>query len=300
MPSPAFDVIVQFLKANPTPSGISPVQQRRTAKKMASQAPLPKDVYTERIRNKAARGLLMAAPGVDDQQIILYLHGGGYALGSSLTHRELGWRLSAATGARLFLLDYRRAPEHPYPAAVEDAAAAYKWLLENGFPPSTISVAGDSAGGGLAVAMMLLLRDEGVVLPKTAVLLSPWLDLTHSGGTFVSNESSDLILSVARLHEFTHWYLGKKTAADDPLVSPIFADLHGLPPMLIQVGDAEMLLDDSITFAKKAEAAGVDVTLDVWEDMFHVWHALAAILPEGQEAVEKVGLFIKNTEKQNA
>ncbi len=273
MPSPQFKAIAQFLIANPTPSGIPPAQQRKTAEKMAAQAPLPDDVYTEAIKNETVTGLLMAAPNVDDQQIILYFHGGGYVLGSSLTHRELGWRLSEAAGARVFLLDYRRAPKHPYPAAVDDAVAAYKWLLTSGFPPSNISVAGDSAGGGLAVAMMLVLRDEGVALPKTAVLLSPWLDLTHNSGTFISNEASDLILSAARLREFANWYLGDGTQADDPLASPIFADLHDLPPMLVQVGDVEMLLDDSITFAEKAQAAGVAVTLDVWGDMFHVWHA---------------------------
>ena len=293
MPSPQFDAIAQFLIANPTPPGISPAQQRETAEAMAAQAPLPNDVYTETIKNETVTGLLMAAPDVDDQEIILYFHGGGYVNGSSLTHRELGWRLSAAARARVLLLDYRRAPEHPYPAAIEDAVAAYKWLLASDFPPSKISVAGDSAGGGLAVAMMLVLRDEGVMLPKTAVLLSPWLDLTHNSGTFISNESSDLILSAARLREFADWYLGDGASADNPLVSPIFADLHDLPPMLIQVGDQEMLLDDSITFAEKAEAAGADVTLDVWEDMFHVWHAIAAIIPEGQDAVEKVGAFIQ-------
>ena len=293
MPSPQFDAVAQFLKANPTPSGIPPAQQRETAEAMAAQAPLPDDVYTETVQNEAVAGLLMAAPDVDDQEIVLYFHGGGYALGSSLTHRELGWRLSAAAGARILLLDYRRAPEHPYPAAIEDAVAAYKWLMESGFPPSKISVAGDSAGGGLAVAMLLVLRDEGVVLPKTAVLLSPWLDLTHTSGTFISNEPSDLILSAARLQEFADWYVGDGVSADDPLASPIFADLHDLPPMLIQVGDQEMLLDDSITFAKKAKTAGVDVTLDVWEDMFHVWHAIAAIIPEAQEAIEQVGVFIQ-------
>jgi len=293
MPSPQFDAVAQFLKANPTPTGIPPAQQRETAETMAAQAPLPDDVYTEIIQNEAVAGLLMAAPDVDDQKIVLYFHGGGYALGSSLTHRELGWRLSAAAGARVLLLDYRRAPEHPYPAAIEDAVAAYKWVMANGFSPSQISVVGDSAGGGLAVAMLLALRDEEVVLPKTAVLFSPWLDLTHSSGTFISNEPSDLILSAARLQEFANWYLGDDASADNPLISPIFADLHDLPPMLIQVGDQEMLLDDSITFTEKAKAAGVDVTLDIWEDMFHVWHALAAIIPEAQEAVEQAGVFIQ-------
>jgi acetyl esterase/lipase len=297
MPSPQFNAVTQFLKENPTPPNIPPAHQRKTAEAMAAQAPLPDDVYTENIKNDVVSGLLMVAPDVDDQQIILYLHGGGYALGSSLTHRELGWRLSAAAGMRLFLLDYRRAPEHPYPAAVDDAVAAYKWLLESGFSPSSISVAGDSAGGGLTVAMLLVLRNEGVALPKTAVLLSPWLDLTHSSGTFVSNETADLILSAARLREFADWYLGDKASADDPLISPIFADLHGLPPMLIQVGDMEMLLDDSITFAEKAQAAGVDATLDVWEEMFHVWHAIAAIIPEAQEAIEQVGMFMMSSEK---
>ena len=293
MPSPQFDAVTQFLKANPTPTGIPPVQQRKTAEAMALQSPLPDGVYTETIKNEAVAGLLMAAPDVDDGEIVLYFHGGGYALGSSITHRDFGWRLSAAAGARVFMLDYRRAPEHPYPAAIDDAVAAYKWLLANGFSPSSISVGGDSAGGGLAVAMLLRLRDEGVVLPKTAVLLSPWLDLTHSSGSFSRNEATDLILSAARLQEFADWYLGDGASADDPLVSPIFADLHGLPPMLIQVGDVEMLLDDSITFAEKAKAAGVDVTLDVWEEMFHVWHALAAIIPEAQDAIAEVGTFIR-------
>ncbi len=292
MSSPQFEAIRQFLRANPTPDDVDFPQQRETNDALAAQTPLPADVYTETVQMGGVAGLLIASPGVDDRRLVLYLHGGGYCTGSSLTHRDFGWRFSAAAGARVLLLDYRLAPEHPFPAAVEDTLTAYRWLLAQGFDPGQIAIGGDSAGGGLAVAALVALRDEGTVLPATAVLISPWTDLTGSGDSIRSKADADPLLTANRLADFSHAYLGEADPKN-PLASPLFSDLRGLPPLLIQVGEAEILLDDAVRLAEKAQAAGVDVTLDVWEEMFHVWHGFAAVVPESQEAIAQAGEFIQ-------
>jgi monoterpene epsilon-lactone hydrolase len=231
-------------------------------------------------------------PGSTDDGAIVYLHGGGYCLGSIGTHRSLASRLSVAAGLPVLIVGYRLAPEHPQPAAVDDAVAAYRWLLDQGFAPAQLAIAGDSAGGGLALAAMLQLRatDPGLV-PGAGALLSPWTDLTQSGASLVTNADRDQLLSAATLQELADWYLNGVDPRD-PLVSPRFADLAGLPPLLIQVGEPEALLDDATGTAAAAEAAGVAVTLDVWPEMFHVWQASAGLTPEGDRAMEAIGAFL--------
>jgi acetyl esterase/lipase len=223
---------------------------------------------------------------------MLYLHGGGYVVGSIATHRGLAGRLSQAAAARVLLVDYRLAPEHPFPAAVDDAAGAYRWLLAQGIEPARLVIAGDSAGGGLTIATLVALRDAGVPLPAAAVCLSPWVDLEGRGDSVTTKAAADPLVHKDMLVQLAAWYL----AGADPrtqLAAPLYADLRHLPPLLIQVGTAEILLDDAIRLAEKATAAGVKVTLEPWEDMIHVWQLFAPMLPEGQKAIEGIGVFVR-------
>ncbi len=221
---------------------------------------------------------------------MLYLHGGGYVIGSPRSHRHLAAAIATAAGSSALLLEYRCAPEAPFPAAVDDAVAAYRWLLDQGVSAGGIAIAGDSAGGGLTVATLLALRDAGLALPAAGVCISPWVDLTCSGASYATKAVADPIVKRAGVDEMARAYLG---AADrrTPLASPLFADLRGLPPLLIQVGSEEVLLDDSVQLAERARAAGVDTTLEVWDQMIHVWHWFLPLLDEAEEAVAAVGRF---------
>jgi acetyl esterase/lipase len=229
------------------------------------------------------------APGADSG-VLLYLHGGAFALGSIDVSREWVARLSRATKARALVIGYRLAPEHPYPAALDDATAAYLWLLQKGVAPSQVIFAGDSAGGGLALSTLVGLRDTGHPLPAGAVCVSPWADLALTGGSIRDKARADPILTPKDLDTYAGYYAGtvKRT---EPLLSPLYADWQGLPPLLIQVGSDEILLDDAVRCADKARAAGVDVTLETWEGMFHVFHMLA-FLPEAKQALESIAQFV--------
>jgi acetyl esterase/lipase len=215
----------------------------------------------------------------------------GYVIGSINTHRDLASRLSLAAAARVLLIDYRLAPEHPFPAAVDDATAAYRWLLSSGADPSHMVIAGDSAGGGLTVATLVALRDAGTPLPAAGVCLSPWVDLECSGESMTTKAAADPMVRRDGLMKMAEWYLAGQPPRT-PLAAPLYADLSGLPPLLIQVGTAEVLLDDSTRLAERARKAGVTVTLEPWEDMIHVWQAFAALLPEGRQAIDRIGEFI--------
>ena len=234
----------------------------------------------------------ISAPGAADDRVILYVHGGGYVLGSIVTHREMVARLSKASGARGLVLDYRLAPEHPFPAAVDDAMAAYRWLLSQNIKPTNIVVAGDSAGGGLALATLLAIRDAKLPLPAAGVCISPWVDMEGTGESMVTRAKADPVVQKQGLLGMAQLYLGGKDPKS-PLAAPLHADLTGLPPLLIQVGDAETLLSDSTRITEKAKKAGVKVELEVWPEMPHVWHLFAPILPEGQQAIEKIGKYVR-------
>jgi acetyl esterase/lipase len=226
------------------------------------------------------------------RRLVLYLHGGGYFFCSPRTHRPITYGLAAGADVTLFALDYRLAPEHRFPAALDDAVAAYRTLVSDGFAPERIAIAGDSAGGGLALATLLALRDAGTPLPAAAVLFSPWTDLAATGETLVTNDRSDVMFYGRGIAPAARYYLGD-AAPDTPLASPLYGDLQGLPPLLIQASDSEVLLDDSRRLAEKAARAGVPVEVKTWRKTPHAWQLFSPFLPEARAALSEAGGFIR-------
>ena len=226
------------------------------------------------------------------QRTILYFHGGGYVLGCAEAYRDLTGRLAVASGAAVFAADYRLAPENPFPAALEDATACYRALLEQGVPPGAITIAGDSAGGGLTLATLLALKQAGDPLPGSAICLSPWTDLAASGKTMTDHAAADPMLTPAALADMANNY-AQGHDLTDPRLSPLYGDLEGLPPLMVQVGSTEILLDDSRRIVNKALEAGGQAKLDIWNGMPHVWHMFAGQLPEGRVAIDRMGEFIR-------
>jgi acetyl esterase/lipase len=224
-------------------------------------------------------------------RVILYLHGGGYVLGSIENYQMLCGQMAEILNLPLLIPEYRLAPEHPFPAALEDAQMAYRWLLQQGWRAEDILLAGDSAGGGLSLATTLALREAGAPLPGAVVCLSPWADLSLSEPSHQTNAQAEAILTGEDLHEWASFYAGTASLAN-PLVSPVYADYHGFPRLLIQVGSREVLLDDARRVAEKARAARVTVKLSVWEGMWHVWHIFGGLVPESRAAMQEIGEFI--------
>lgn len=246
----------------------------------------------ERVSANGVEAEWIAAPGARADRLYLYFHGGGFQLGSIATHRALMTRLSAASGARALGVGYRRAPEHRFPAPVDDALAAWEWVLAQGFAPEQVALAGDSAGGGLALSMLVALRDRGLPLPACAAVMSPWTDMEATGETYETRAAADPIHQRPMILALARAYLGRDGNPRDPLASPLLADLRGLPPLLVQAGDRETVLDDARAFADKAREADVEVELDVREDMIHVFQLFAAELDEGREAIGRIGAFL--------
>lgn len=234
--------------------------------------------------------LWLAHPHHCDARVVLYLHGGGYTIGSNRTHVELAGRLARAARAQVLMVDYRLAPEHPFPAAIEDALAAYRYLLDRRVGARQIILAGDSAGGGLAVALALAIRDLGLARPAGVVGISPWLDLSCRLSAAQAPRSRDPLISPARIDFFARQYLGGHERTH-PWISPLYGDLRDLPPMLIQVGSDEILLPECKAFARRGRRAGNLIRLEEWPDMFHVWHFAAGLLPEGRQAIHRIGRF---------
>jgi acetyl esterase/lipase len=271
---------------------------RKGLEQMAAMGQIPEDVTIEKIPVNGIPSVWISTPEVVKEQVVLYLHGGGYVEGSINSHKDLGARISRASNSRVLMIDYRLAPENPYPAALVDSVTAYKWLIdEEGIKPKNIVISGDSAGGGLTAATILKLRDKGITLPAAGVLLSPWTDLDMTGDSVRTKRRIDPFVDASGLFFMANLYIGDDDPKN-PYISPLYADLKGLPPLLIQVGTAELILDDSTRFAEKAKAAGVDVILDVWEDMVHVFQAFALWAPEGVQAIEKIGEFIQKHLKE--
>lgn len=263
----------------------------RAGMQQLEMLPVPADLGVEAI---VADGIFcdeLTPAGSLDAGLILYVHGGAYVAGSARTHRELAGRLGATANVRVVSIDYRLAPEFPFPAAVNDVMRVYRWALAEGHAADSIGLAGDSAGGGLVLAALACLRDAGDPLPAAAVCFSPWTDLAATGASMTANASTDPMLSGPSLQNAAALYLAG-AAPNDPRASPLYADLTGLPPLLIQATDTEILFDDARRVAERARQAGVSVTFETWDDLIHVWQVFGPMLAEGREATEAAGRFL--------
>jgi acetyl esterase/lipase len=284
--------LVGLLRSRPMPETPEIGEARERFEKMGVLLGGAPDAKCEKVDAGGVPAEWVAAPGFDPDRAVLYLHGGGYAIGSINTHRRLAYDISAACGARILVIDYRLAPEHPFPAAVEDAAKAWRWLIAQGFDTRRLAIAGDSAGGGLTIATLVNLRDQKLGLPACAVAISPWVDLEGVGTSMTARSAQDPMVQKAGLLWMASMYLKGKDART-PLAAPLHADLKGLPPILIQVGTAETLLDDATRLAEKLHAAGGEAKLSAWANMLHVFPLFAPILSEGREGCVEIGTYIR-------
>ena len=269
-----------------------PAEVREAFEQMFAAIPLAPDVAFQPAEPGGVPALWSRTADLHGDRVLLYLHGGAYVIGSAQAYRFLWSELARLSGARGLGLHYRLAPENPFPAAVDDAVAAYRWLLDQGIRPGDIVVAGDSAGGGLTIAMLVAAKRQGLPMPAAAGVISPWVDMEVTGVSVDTKAAEDTILDRPGLLAMAAYYLNG-ASGKEPLASPLHADLSGLPPLLIQVGSAEILLDDATRLAAKAAADGVRTRLEVWPDMPHVWHAYAFALDEGRAAMEELAGFLK-------
>ncbi len=282
----------ELVAAFPMAEGMPIDDLRAFMDQNANLFPVPEGVSVKEVDADGVQGEWVKAPGAREDAVIMYMHGGGYAIGSTASHRPLVAAISDAAGATMLSLNYRLAPEHPFPAAVDDAVTGYRWLVKKGVAPNRIAVAGDSAGGGLTMATLLALRDAGDPRPAAGICLSPWVDLTCSAKSYQTKAETDPMLNLKEALLIAAIYYGDKDPKT-PLVSPLFADLTGLPPLLIHVGSEEVLLDDSNGLHRCAIEAGVDSTLEVWDDMIHVWQMFFPMLKEGRDAIARIGEYFK-------
>lgn len=292
MASSEFHRLVERLRSRPTPANPTVAEMRAGFAALSRLYAPPADTHIDKVDAGGVPAEWVSVPGSEPSRMILYFHGGGYTIGSAETHRGLVARLCRAAGARALSVDYRLAPEHRFPAAVDDALASYRWLLDQGVRPGAISVAGDSAGGGLALGMLLAVRDQGLPLPAAAVCMSPVTDHLKTGASMDGKAALDPLVQRKSSTEHSRRYIGDADPKS-PYASPLYADLHGLPPILILVGTSEVLLDDSTRFAERARAAGVEAEIEVWDEMIHIWPFFAD-LPEAAKAVERMGAFIRS------
>ena len=297
MPSKEYEDILELLNSMPDTSGLTFGERRSNFEDQASQLPVAENVSCEQVSVGGIPAEWVVPATAREPSVLLYLHGGGYCIGSINTHRGMVSHIAMAGEIKALLIDYRLAPESPFPAAVEDSTAAYKWLLSQGVAAGDIIIAGDSAGGGLTVSTLVSLKDKGIPLPAAAVMISPWVDLAITGDSVISKADIDPMVTKEGLIEMAGAYTGD-TDLRTPLASPLYADLKGLPPMLVHVGTAEILLDDATRLADHARNFGVEVTLNTADGMCHVWHFFTTMLPEALLAIEEVAQFMrKNLEK---
>ncbi len=285
------DAIRALLLAKPRPNELS--ERRKRLDDLGTQYKIAPDVLIESVEANGIRAEWSSTPHADAAGAILFLHGGGYVSGSLDSHRPLATEIGRVCSARTLALEYRLAPEHPFPAALEDALAGYRFLLSCGINPRQIAVAGDSAGGGLTVALMVSARDAGLPKPACGWCLSPWVDLECLGESMNSKAEVDPLIQKSYLKEVAGTYLN----GADPrsaLAAPLYANLKGLAPLLIQVGSAETLLDDAVRLANAAGAADVAVTLEIWPDMIHAWPLFHQQLTAGRQAIAHAGSFIRS------
>lgn len=282
----------ELLASLPDTNALSIEEFRQLYDGFGSQFSVPDNASVEPVVAHGVSAEWVRAQNARADAVILYLHGGGYVIGSPASHRHLIAALSQAAGVAALSVDYRLAPEAPCPAAVDDAVSAYEWLLGQGLAPGRIVIAGDSAGGGLTVATLVALRERQLPLPAAGVCLSPWVDLTLTAESYRTKAEVDPMVSQEGVRKMAQAYLAGQ-AARTPQASPLFADLGGLPPLLIQVGTDEVLLDDAVSLDARARAAGVATTLEIQDEMIHVWHYFYPLLPEGREAIARIGAFVQ-------
>jgi len=291
VPHHEIDAIRALLGSKPRPAGWS--ERRARLAEVGSTWPPADDVKCEAVDCDGVPGEWSLAPGSDRARVLLYFHGGGYCSGSIVSHRRMVTEAGRAAKARTIAIDYRRAPEHPYPAAHEDALTAWRFLRKQGIAAENIAVGGDSAGGNLTLGLIHRLRAAAERLPACGWLVSPWTDLTMSGETLDSKDAIDPLIHRAYLTELADAYAPPSIDRRDPLISPLFADLSGFPPLFIQVGSAETLLADATRLAAAAGSADVDVTLEIWPHMIHAWPVWNARLEDGRRALASAGQFIR-------
>ena len=290
-PANEIDEIRALLGSKPRPIGWA--ERRNRLDEVGSIWPVADDVRIDPVDLGEFSGEWSIVPGSDASRVLVFFHGGGFCSGSILSHRRLITEAGRAAGVRTLAVGYRLAPEHPFPCALEDALAAWRYVLDQGVSARHIAIGGDSAGGGLSVALMNIIRARGEEGPACAWLASPWTDLTMSGSTMASKDGVDPLIHKPYLEELAAAFVPTNIDRNDPRVSVLFADLKGLPPLLIQVGSEETLLDDSVRFAAAAGTQRVRVTLEIWPDMIHAWPLWNAKLAAGRAALASVGLFVR-------
>jgi epsilon-lactone hydrolase len=280
------------LKKRQRPATVPMAHVRLRLKRVERFVPHPpRGTQTSAVDANGVAAVRIATRASRDDRWVLYFHGGGYTIGSAKLYRDFTWRVAAAARASVLFFDYRLAPEYPFPAALDDAVSAYRWLA-NRIEPRRIAFMGDSAGGGLALATLHKLRDDGFALPAAAVALSPWTDLALTGASLTANAAADPMLNVAILPTLADYYLAGADPTH-PYASPLYGDASGMPPMLIHVGSDEILHDDAMRMAEKLRAAGREIEIEVWPRMPHAWHLYARLVPEGRAALAKIGSFLQ-------
>ncbi|MGY2185580.1 Monoterpene epsilon-lactone hydrolase [compost metagenome] len=258
--------------------------------------PTPEGVTIEEIEMGGVPATVVTPEQVEDGRVMLYIHGGGYVAGSPSGYHGIAGNYAKLLKAKVYMPDYRLAPEHPFPAAIDDTLASYKWLLDQGIPARSIVFSGDSAGGAMVVSVMVAARNAGLPLPAAGVALSPWANLEHSGSSMMTRDGIDPTVNPVGLNLMAKTFL-QGTLRNDPGASPVFADVRGLPPIAIHIGESEVMLSDAMRLATHLAQNRVRVTLEVWPGMFHVWHLFAAILPEGRHALENAAAFLEGAWK---
>ena len=291
MSDPEIARLREIIAARPRASEIA--QMRIDIDQRGRDFGLAADVSVQKVDANGVPAEWTVTPDADSASAILYFHGGGYVIGSLDSHRHLAAEVGRVAGTRTLAIGYRLAPEHPFPAPVEDAVASYRYLLDSGIQPKRIVLAGDSAGGGLVVAAMLAIREAGLALPAGGWCISPWVDMEAKGASFIDRAETDPTVQKATIEMMAQWYLGGANPRH-PHAAPLYGDLRGLPPLLIQVGAVETLLDDSIALARKAAISDVMVNLQVWPEMIHVWHLYFPMLEAGRCAIAGGGDFVRN------
>lgn len=290
----AINDIIRAYRDNVVPDGPPPtVEQQRAGADASMEAvgTMPDGIEVEDANANGVAGLWITPKGANTDRVVLYLHGGGYVVQSARTHVKLAAHIAVQSNCRVLSIDYRLAPEHPHPAAVTDALTAYRHLLDSGYAPERIAISGDSAGGGLTIAALVAARDAGLPQPMAGIPLSPWVDLEGTGESMDSNAGNDFMVGRGALAMMADLFIGNGSKRD-PLAAPLYAELHGLAPLYIQVGGHETLLDDSTRLAARAARAGVEVRLDVFPEMQHVFQAFVGQMPEATEAIGRIGAYL--------